>query len=188
MNNQIDHLVVINDEEQYSIWPSFKNIPAGWKREGFEGSKEACLEHISKVWTDMRPLSLRSRMESRKNELEKLIKEIQTQPAESPPKSSTVDFLLGGDRPFHVHPSQTTPQEFNRALEIGSIHLVFTGTKGETCLRIDFPKKDSINAHPPGSCLIEGMLELDFVPLCCSANIDLSSMKGFGRFKKRENN
>ena len=54
--------VVINDEEQYSIWPDGREIPAGWQAEGFSGAKEACLDHIEKVWTDMRPLSLRRRM------------------------------------------------------------------------------------------------------------------------------
>lgn len=55
--------VVVNDEEQYSIWPSHKEIPAGWKKEGTSGLKAECLAHIEKVWTDMRPRSLRERME-----------------------------------------------------------------------------------------------------------------------------
>lgn len=54
-----EFVVVINDEGQYSIWPSYKTIPAGWHDEGMRGNKEACLAHIDKVWTDMRPLSLR---------------------------------------------------------------------------------------------------------------------------------
>lgn len=55
--------VVINDEEQYSIWWADRDIPAGWRAEGTTGSRAACLEHIDEVWTDMRPLSLRRRME-----------------------------------------------------------------------------------------------------------------------------
>jgi MbtH protein len=51
--------VVINDEGQYSIWPSYKTIPAGWRAEGKRGNKADCLAHIDAVWTDMRPLSLR---------------------------------------------------------------------------------------------------------------------------------
>ncbi len=51
--------VVINDEEQYSIWPASSAPPAGWRTDGTRGSKTLCLEHIDKVWTDMRPLSLR---------------------------------------------------------------------------------------------------------------------------------
>ncbi|GAA3040179.1 MbtH family protein [Actinokineospora globicatena] len=55
----MDHVVVINDEEQYSIWPSSKEIPAGWRGEGTAGTRDECLAHIRTVWTDMRPKSLR---------------------------------------------------------------------------------------------------------------------------------
>ncbi len=55
--------VVINHEEQYSIWFADREIPRGWKAEGFEGTKQECLRHIEEVWTDMRPLSLRREME-----------------------------------------------------------------------------------------------------------------------------
>ncbi|MER7111551.1 MbtH family protein [Streptomyces sp. NPDC000229] len=55
--------VVVNEEEQYSIWWADRPLPAGWHAEGTEGSREVCLAHIDTVWTDMRPLSLRRRME-----------------------------------------------------------------------------------------------------------------------------
>ena len=55
--------VVLNDEEQYSIWPKDRDLPLGWKQEGTEGIKQVCLEHIEKIWTDMRPLSLRQAMD-----------------------------------------------------------------------------------------------------------------------------
>lgn len=54
-----DYRVVVNHEEQYSIWPTFKEIPLGWKEVGVAGSKDQCLAHIEKVWTDIRPLSVR---------------------------------------------------------------------------------------------------------------------------------
>ncbi|WP_197321534.1 MbtH family NRPS accessory protein [Saccharomonospora sp. NB11] len=53
---------VVNDEEQYSIWPAHRELPAGWHETGVSGSKEDCLDHIERVWTDMRPKSLRERM------------------------------------------------------------------------------------------------------------------------------
>jgi MbtH protein len=56
--------VVVNDEEQYSIWPDYKEIPRGWRAVGKPGSKKECLAYIDAVWTDMRPLSLRRFMES----------------------------------------------------------------------------------------------------------------------------
>lgn len=55
--------VVVNDEEQYSIWRADRELPAGWRAEGTEGPRADCLSHIGRVWTDMRPLSLRKRME-----------------------------------------------------------------------------------------------------------------------------
>lgn len=55
--------VVMNHEEQYSIWPVDKEIPLGWKAVGKSGPKQECLDYIKEVWTDMRPLSLRKKME-----------------------------------------------------------------------------------------------------------------------------
>ena len=54
--------VVVNHEEQYSLWFVDREIPAGWRSAGKEGSKEECLAYVEEVWTDMRPLSLRKRM------------------------------------------------------------------------------------------------------------------------------
>jgi MbtH protein len=51
--------VVVNDEEQYSIWPVGRDLPPGWTEAGFTGSREECLAHVDEVWTDMRPRSLR---------------------------------------------------------------------------------------------------------------------------------
>jgi MbtH protein len=64
--NQDTHLykVVFNQEEQYSIWPAHKTTPAGWNEEGTVGNKDTCLQHIEKIWTDMRPLSLRQSISS----------------------------------------------------------------------------------------------------------------------------
>lgn len=52
--------VVGNDEEQYSIWPADRPLPAGWHARCTSGTKDECLSHIAEVWTDMRPLSLRT--------------------------------------------------------------------------------------------------------------------------------
>ncbi|MEU2957391.1 MbtH family NRPS accessory protein [Streptomyces albidoflavus] len=54
--------VVVNHEEQYSVWPLDREIPAGWRDAGMQGDKEACLAHVEEVWTDMRPLSVRTRL------------------------------------------------------------------------------------------------------------------------------
>jgi MbtH protein len=60
----VNYQVVINDEEQYSIWAADQEPPAGWRPTGFTGPKEDCLAHIDEVWTDMRPKSLRIAMEA----------------------------------------------------------------------------------------------------------------------------
>ena len=58
----IKYDVVVNHEEQYSIWPSDSELPDGWRRDGMSGTKAECLDHIEQVWTDMRPLSVRHSM------------------------------------------------------------------------------------------------------------------------------
>jgi MbtH protein len=55
--------VVLNHEEQYSIWPADRENPLGWRDAGKIGLKTECLAYIKEVWTDMRPLSLRKKME-----------------------------------------------------------------------------------------------------------------------------
>ncbi len=60
--DQLIYKVVVNDEEQYSIWFADKDLPPGWKEPGKEGPKSECLAYIEEVWTDMRPLSLRKAM------------------------------------------------------------------------------------------------------------------------------
>ena len=55
--------VVVNHEEQYSIWPADRDLPLGWSAAGKTGTKQECLEYINEVWTDMRPLSLRRKMQ-----------------------------------------------------------------------------------------------------------------------------
>lgn len=63
-NAEPTHRVVVNHEEQYSIWWTTRDVPEGWRETGFRGTEEECLAHIDEVWTDMRPLSLRRRMEA----------------------------------------------------------------------------------------------------------------------------
>lgn len=55
--------VVLNHEEQYSIWAVERANPAGWSDAGKSGTKQECLDYIKEVWIDMRPLSLRRKME-----------------------------------------------------------------------------------------------------------------------------
>jgi MbtH protein len=61
LNENTQYKVVVNDEEQYSIWPLERDNPPGWRDGGKSGSREECLAHIADVWTDMRPRSVRER-------------------------------------------------------------------------------------------------------------------------------
>ncbi|MGW9303013.1 MbtH family protein [Streptomyces cyaneofuscatus] len=61
-DDNIVYKVVVNHEEQYSIWPNGLENALGWKDEGTSGTKQECMDHIKEVWTDMRPLSLRTAM------------------------------------------------------------------------------------------------------------------------------
>jgi MbtH protein len=63
-DQDIVYRVVISDEERYSIWPEYKEIPWGWRADAKSGSKQECLDYIKNVWTDMRPLSLRRHMQA----------------------------------------------------------------------------------------------------------------------------
>ncbi|AUI58225.1 MbtH family protein [Amycolatopsis sp. BJA-103] len=56
----MNYTVVVNHEEQYSVWPAATTPPEGWREVGFSGTREACLAHIATVWTDIRPASARA--------------------------------------------------------------------------------------------------------------------------------
>lgn len=59
LEGNLEYSVVVNHEEQYSIWPCARDLPDGWTEVAKRGRKAECLEYIGKVWTDMRPKSLR---------------------------------------------------------------------------------------------------------------------------------
>ncbi|NER85390.1 MAG: MbtH family protein [Leptolyngbya sp. SIO1D8] len=61
-NGSTIYKVVVNHEDQYSIWPAHLENPLGWYDAGKTGLKSECLEYVKEVWTDMRPLSLREKM------------------------------------------------------------------------------------------------------------------------------
>ncbi|MBV9021568.1 MAG: MbtH family protein [Chloroflexi bacterium] len=62
--------VVVNHEEQYSIWFADRELPLGWRAVGKQGLKSECLAYIKEVWTDLRPLSLRKKMEEQAQQQE----------------------------------------------------------------------------------------------------------------------
>lgn len=179
--------VVVNHEEQYSIWPEHKENPLGWNDVGKVGPKAECLAFIKEVWTDMRPLSLRKKME-----------EMAKTPPPPPPdpnmprEKSLVDRLCEGN---HVVEAGLRPEKtvklFKEAVDRNYVHIKFTRTKGGTELGIrldrdacEFSKADFENGS--GVVHVEGALTLDYVKVRCIADINLETLEGNGRLEKVE--
>jgi uncharacterized protein YbdZ (MbtH family) len=181
--------VVINHEEQYSIWPDYKDMPLGWKSVGKTGLKADCLEFIKEVWIDMRPLSLRLKMA----EMAKNPPPVPPPPDPNKPREkSLVDKLCEGDHPVEagLRPEKTV-KLFKEAIDRDYVHVKFTKTKGGTELgfKLDrelcnFSKADFENAG--GSVHVEGYLTLDYVKVKCIADIDLKTLEGKGHLEKVE--
>jgi uncharacterized protein YbdZ (MbtH family) len=181
--------VVVNHEEQYSIWPEYKETPLGWREVGKVGPKAECLAHIKEVWTDMRPLSLRKKME-----------EMAKNPPPPPPardpnkprEKSLVDRLCEGDHPVEagLRPEKTA-RLLKEAIDRNYVHIKFTGTKGGTELgvRLDRDACNFSNAdfeNGTGTVHIEGGLTLDYVKVKCIADLDLMTLDGRGHLVKVE--
>ena len=177
--------VVVNHEEQYSIWPDYKEMPLGWKDAGKSGLKPECLAYIKEVWTDMRPLSLRKQME----ESARRRAQEPPPPVDKTPRvkeETLVDRLSKGRHPVEasLRPEKTV-QALKKRLELGYVHVKFTGTRGGTELgvRLDANATDLSSAdfeNPAGTVHLEGELTLDYVKVRCIADIDLRTLAGEG--------
>ena len=179
--------VVVNHEEQYSIWPEYRENPLGWKDAGKSGTKEECLSYIKEVWTDMRPLSLRKKMEE--------MAQNPPPPApvpdpNQPREKSLVDRLCEGDHAVELalRPEKTT-KSFKEAIDRNHLQIKFSNTKGGTELGIvldrgacDFTGVDFENGT--GQAHIEGGLTLDYVKVKCIADIDVATFEGMGHLEK----
>jgi uncharacterized protein YbdZ (MbtH family) len=181
--------VVVNHEEQYSIWPEYKDNPLGWKGVGKVGLKAECLAYIREVWTDMRPLSLRMKMEEMAKNPPKPSRPPDTN---RPREKSLVDRLCEGVHPVEagLRPEKTV-KLFKEAIDRNYVHIKFTKTKGGTELGVrldrdscDFSKADFEKGS--GTVHVEGGLTLDYVNVKCVADIDLKTLTGKGRLEKTE--
>lgn len=179
------YVVVLNDEEQYSIWPADRELPPGWRSDGTSGLKDACLAHIDHVWTDMRPASLRRFMEQAERDLAAgILPETDEWEDDQPP---LVERLSAGEHPVEIslRPERTGPA-LRDAIADGHVFVKFTGTRGGTELgvRLD-PEACSLDGADfdasTGAIGLSGRLVLDFVPVRCQATIDIATMEGRGR-------
>ncbi len=188
-DNAQTYRVVVNHEEQYSIWPIERELPNGWRDEGTTGTKDEVLGHIDQVWTDMRPLSLRKHMA----EIDRRLAESGGDPADdTDEEESLVSRLSRGSHPVEISllPERTGPA-LRDAIGRGYVFVRFTGTRGATELGVQLDREDSDLtdadfATPAGRIRLVGDLTLDFEPVRCTAEIDLATMSGQGHLVARE--
>ena len=186
-NDTTIYKVVVNHEEQYSIWPADRENPLGWRDVGKSGPKAECLAYIEVVWTDMRPLSLRKHME-----------EMARQPIPPAPPPSRQDGtaedtlvkrLAQGSHPLaaSLRPEKSV-KALKESIDRGYVHIKFTATKGGTELgvRLDTAACDFSRADfetEKGTVHLEGGLTLDYVKVRCIADIDLTTLEGQGHLE-----
>ncbi|HZR59053.1 MAG TPA: MbtH family NRPS accessory protein [Terriglobales bacterium] len=179
--------VVVNHEEQYSIWLDYKEIPAGWRSAGKVGPKEECLAYIKEIWTDMRPLSLRKKMETLANDPEPIASNSDSNTFQ---EESLVDRLCEGEHPVEVScRPQKTIDRFAQAIDLNYLHIKFPQTRGGTELGVSLDRNASDFSTADfkmgkGTAHVEGDLTLDYVKLRCIADIELSTLSGKGRLVK----
>ena len=180
--------VVVNHEEQFSIWPEYKENPLGWKDAGMVGTRVETLAYIKDVWTDMRPLSLRKRMEAlAKNPPQPLPPD-----PDRPAEKSLVEVLCESHHPVEadLRPEKTA-QRLKEAIDVNYVHIKFTDTRGGTVLGVrldreacDFSEADFESGT--GTVHIEGGLTLNFAKVRCVADLDLKNFKGEGHLVRVE--
>jgi uncharacterized protein YbdZ (MbtH family) len=174
--------VVVNHEEQYSIWPADRENALGWNDAGKTGTKEECLGHIKEVWTDMRPLSLRRKMEEAAALSADAIpssEEDAVQPEDGPDLIQRLSEQGGQPVEVILRPEKSAVA-LKESIERGNLQLKFMETRGGTELgvRLDPGASDLKQAdfeNQTGTVHLEGGLTLDYTPVRCIADINLET-------------
>lgn len=182
--------VVLNGEEQYSIWPKDRENALGWRDEGTVGLKKECLEHIGKVWTDMRPLSLRKHMEEHARKMKDAPPAApeDTDSAErtATPRAKTlpaiVEKLSQGEHPVTMIRYKDTA-DLKQAIERGTVLVKFTETRGGTEIGISLDDKSKAVDLGGGKIDLCGTLTLDYQPVRCIVNVDVETRTGLGHLE-----
>lgn len=194
MEDRTIYKVVVNHEEQYSIWAADRENPLGWKDVGKTGLKAECLAYIKEVWTDMRPLSLRKRMEemARRKTEAPAADMTSDEPSPQPKGDDLVQRLSQGKHPVEVSlKAEKGAQAFKDRIDRGYVHIKFTDTKGGTELGVKLDPdavsldKADFNGQM-GIAHLEGSLTLNFVKVRCIADIDLKTLTGQGHLLPAE--
>ena len=181
--------VVVNHEEQYSIWPEYREPPLGWKKVGKSGLKAECLAYIEEVWTDMRPLSLRKQMEEAERNRPPMPPMPPTDSSPEPKRDELVHRLSEGEHPVEagLRPERTVPV-LKEAIDRGYVHIKFTNTKGGTELGVQLdPNASDLSqadfANQTGRVHLVGGLTLNYVKVRCIADFDLTTLTGQGHLE-----
>ena len=170
--------VVINTEEQYSIWPEDQTPPDGWHTIGVFGDKETCLDHIETVWTDMRPRSLREAMAAADNGQSTFMDSA----LESVPR--LVDLLCSGPQKVTL---VTRPADNRRALAnqlgqgVAQLRFPVEGGPTEILISMDAEASDWTEdslLDRTGDLTLSGSVKLDGERLIVVATIHAAGLDG----------
>jgi uncharacterized protein YbdZ (MbtH family) len=182
--------VVMNNEEQYSIWMDGRPIPAGWHPVGKSGPKAECLEYINEVWTDMRPLSLRRKMEAQQRRSEEpRAEEEEPRAEEYDPGSSLASRLSNDEHEVEVWlGSEPSFDAFLGSIARKYVHVRFPNTRGGTTLGFTLDGGRSVLPadlleQRNGAVKLVGELTLDYVKCRCVADVELGTLKGTGHLE-----
>ena len=182
--------VVVNHEDQYSLWPAERELPAGWEEAGVSGTRDECLAHVERVWTDMRPRSVRPRGERH-------APVGAASPVEAP-DGSVVERLGAGEHPVElvlVDADHADRNGLRRELERGRVRLRFPGTRGGTEVGVELEDPDALAMALAGldeadrkatSLQLAGSASVDDVEVRCVATIQVDTLSGTGRLIARE--
>lgn len=180
--------VVVNAEEQYSIWPEDRANALGWSDAGKSGTKEECLGYIREVWTDMRPLSLRKRMEEAAH-LDAMQGKAASASESVPAEDDLLKRLSRQQQAVEVslRPEKSVAA-LHKRIQQGHVYIRFTGTQGGTELGIKL-NQESVRmekadfAKGVGFVHLEGTLKLNYQNVRCIADVDLTTLSGQGHLQ-----
>jgi uncharacterized protein YbdZ (MbtH family) len=177
--------VVVNHEEQYSIWPADRENAPGWRDAGRTGKKADCLGFIEEAWTDMRPLSLRKQMaEAVTGGVEQ---ERPNVPAPHPQGMNPLVARLQEPQPIEVatHP-RPDAIDLRKRVEAGHLFILFEKTGTKVRVNLTHGSCDLRGADfdaGTGAFTFSGNLVLNYNRVRCHGEIDVATLRGTGRLE-----
>lgn len=191
-NDTLRYKVVINHEEQYSIWPADRENPLGWFDVDKRGSKQECLGYIQQVWTDIRPRSLRQRTaEKARQRPTPRVSPVSDAIPILPEMDPLVQHLSSGNHPLIVSHTDGSVAALQQSIARRYVLLKFPEAQGgiELGVRLDDRATDLSQAdfgQATGIVHLVGNLTLNHVNVRCRADIDLATWQGTGHLEPVE--